>query len=144
MEVLYAQIFPLSEGIASIIRAMEEVDINPHLGIIIAYIAHQVLTKNYFTFNNQIHHQVQGTAMGTRMAPNYAIIFMGYLEITMLHTYPTKPQLWKRFKDDIFIIWKHGETELKLFLDFPDNFHHSIKFTMEYNLKQIPFLDWMV
>ena len=32
--------------------------------------------------------QKQGTAMGTRMAPNYAIIFMHYLETHFLTSYP--------------------------------------------------------
>ena len=129
---------------ASIIKDIEVVDINPHLRIFITNIAHQELAKNYFTFNNQIYHKIQCIALGTRMVPNYAIIFMGYLETTMLHTYPKKPYLWKRFTDDIFFIWKHGETELKLFLDFLNNFHPTIKFTMKYNLKEIPFLDCIV
>ena len=35
-----------------------------------------VLKHNYIEFKGQLFLQQQGTAMGTRMAPNYAIIFM--------------------------------------------------------------------
>ena len=43
-----------------------------------------VLTMNLFIFNGYYYHQLWGTAMGTRVAPTYACIFMGFLEIAML------------------------------------------------------------
>ena len=39
-----------------------------------------VLKQNYFQFADKMYHQVQGTAMGTKMAPSYANIFMAELE----------------------------------------------------------------
>ena len=69
-----------------------------------------ILKKNYFEFNNEYYLQISGTAMGTRCAPNYAIIFMAELEEQFLTTVILKTRIWKRFIDDIFIIWKHGET----------------------------------
>ena len=39
-----------------------------------------VLKKNVFEFNNDYYLQIQGTAMGTKMAPAYANLFMGKLE----------------------------------------------------------------
>ena len=39
-----------------------------------------VLKNNVFEFNNQYYLQIQGTAMGTKMAPAYANLFMGKLE----------------------------------------------------------------
>ena len=39
-----------------------------------------VLTMNNFIFNGQHFHQIKGTAMGTRAAPNYANLFMGRFE----------------------------------------------------------------
>jgi len=43
-----------------------------------------VLTKNYFQFNDSMYHQIQGTAMGTKMAPAYANLFMAELEEKLL------------------------------------------------------------
>ena len=39
-----------------------------------------VLTKNSFVFNKFNYLQIHGTAMGTRMAPSYANLFMGKFE----------------------------------------------------------------
>ena len=45
-----------------------------------------VLTKNSFIFNETNYLQVHGTAMGTGMAPSYANLFMGKLELEFLQT----------------------------------------------------------
>ena len=44
----------------------------------------QILTMNNFEFNGEYYLQIQGTAMGTRMASSYANIFMGKLETQLL------------------------------------------------------------
>ena len=61
--------------------------------MLISNLTHQVLTKNYFNFNDQLYGQKQGKAIGTKMAPNYAIISMHYLETNFLSTYPTPPSI---------------------------------------------------
>ena len=76
---LYTNI-PHTEGIADITKMMEDTGLDTLLRMFICNLAHQVLTKNYFIFNKHLYIQKQGTVMGTRMAPNYAIIFMHYLE----------------------------------------------------------------
>ena len=43
-----------------------------------------VLRKNNFTFNGDHYLQINGTAMGTKMAPSYANIFMGKFEKQLL------------------------------------------------------------
>ena len=53
--------------------------------------------------------QVQGTAMGTRMAHSYANIFMKYIEMQLIETSPKKQTIWLRFIDDILMIWSHGK-----------------------------------
>ena len=89
----------------------EETGTDNLLKMLTSNISYQVLTKNYFNFNDQLYEQKQGTAMGTRMAPNYAIIFMHYLETNFLSTFPTLPSIWLRFTDDIFMIWNYGEQQ---------------------------------
>jgi hypothetical protein len=45
-----------------------------------------VLKKNNFTFNGDHYLQINCTAMGTKMAPSYANIFMGKLEKQLLES----------------------------------------------------------
>ena len=82
--------------------------------------------------------------MGTRMAPNYAIIFMHKIETELLQKSPLQPTFFKRFIDDIFLIWPHGEEELQKFLEMINNHHKMIKFTEEHSIKEIAFSDTRV
>ena len=100
-----------------------------------------VLTCNNFQFNKTNYLQLQGTAMGTRMAPSYATIYLSALEDKILDAYPLKPTVWKRFLDDIYFEWNHGEEELKKWLVHLNQFHEKIKFTCEWSYNHINFLD---
>ena len=71
-----------------------------------------VLTNNYFDFNSKHYHQISGTAMGTKLVPSYANLFMTKFEENHVNTYHLLPTLWKRFIDDIFLIWPHGMDSL--------------------------------
>ena len=123
---------------------MEETGTDTLLRMIISNLAYQVLTENFFNFNGQLYEQTQGTAMGTRMAPNYAIIFMHYLETNFLSHYPKQPKLWLIFIDDIIMIWQVGRLELEEFLEALNNHHQKIKFTDTIDQNEIPFLDTIV
>ena len=103
-----------------------------------------VLTCNLFIFDSTFWLQVYGTAMGTRVAPTFACIFMGWLETGMLAAWAgTAVHLWRRFIDDIFFIWKGSEEELKEFMQHCNNYHPTIKFTFNYDLntRSVDFLD---
>ena len=67
-----------------------------------------VLKHNYFEFSGQIFLQ-QGTAMGTKMAPNYVIILLHKIKTELLQKPTLKPTFFKRFIDDILLISPHGE-----------------------------------
>ena len=56
----------------------------------------------------------------------------------------SKPFLWLRYLDDIFCLWTECVDKLKELFNYLDEFHPSIKFTMEYSEKQINFLDVLV
>ena len=100
-----------------------------------------ILTMNNFIFNGLNYLQINGTAMGTCMAPNYANLFMGSLETKFLHSCLVKPTKWLRYIDDIFIIWNDGKEKLLEFISAANKFHPSIKFTYEISDKVISFLD---
>ena len=73
--------------------------------------------------------------MGTKLAPAYANIFMGKLEQTVLSSAPLQPSYYKRYIDDILILWPHSESELTKFISAFNNYHPSIKFTSEVHCK---------
>ena len=49
--------------------------------------------------------------MGTKMAPAYANLFMGKLEENLNELGKPHIMLWKRFIDDIFVIWTGSASE---------------------------------
>ena len=81
--------------------------------------------------------------MGIRMAPSFANIFLYYLEENFLSTPPNdlKPLIWKRYIDDIFMIWPHGTDSLHEFIDYMNDFHPTIKFQFSFSSKEVHFLD---
>ena len=54
----------------------------------ICHLLNMVLTMNNFRFDIEHYLQVSGTAMGTRVAPTYANIFMADFEDKYVYTYP--------------------------------------------------------
>ena len=81
------------------------------------------------------------SAMGTKMAPSYANLFLGYFEANALENAPFQPHTWLRYIDDIFMIWTEGLDNLKIFIDYLNNIHSTIKFTSSHSSTNIPFLD---
>ena len=67
-----------------------------------------VLENNYFNFNGRHFHQIAGTAMGTKLAPSYANLFMSHFEDKYVYRYPLQHFLWKRYIDGIFLIWTYS------------------------------------
>ena len=73
----------------------------------------ELVLRNNFEFAGKHFLQKRGTAIGTRMAPAYANIFMHALESQLLGLAPVKPYLWLRYIDDIFMLWTAGEEQLQ-------------------------------
>jgi hypothetical protein len=84
--------------------------------------------------------------MGTKMAPSFANIFMGALEQSILSSTPNQlvPLLWKRFIDDIFLVWTHGEESFNSFIQHLNSFHSTIKFEVTHSTESVNFLDTTV
>jgi hypothetical protein len=95
---------------------------------------------NIFRFQDDFYLQKQGTAMGTRMAPSYANLFMGLFETNFLSSQPLQPLAWMRFIDDVFFIWQHSIESLETFLNDLNSFS-SLKFTWTFSKEIITFLD---
>ena len=99
-----------------------------------------LLENNNFTFNEQMYHQLTGTAMGGNFAPPYAILTIGYLEESYLYIEVPKffskedsefiKNTYKRFMDDGFITW-NTKLDIQIFLNILNQMHPSIKYTIE-------------
>ena len=100
-----------------------------------------VLKCNCFRFNNDFYLQINGTAMGTRVAPTYAIIFMNRFEETFVYSYPKRPRIWFRFIDDVWGVFKGSKDDFELFATHLNRVHDSIKFTYESSKTKVTFLD---
>ena len=66
--------------------------------------------------------------MGTKCAPSYANIFMGWFEEKFI--FPNLSHFYLRFIDDIFLIWNGTKTEF-------DNFFFLIILALNLNIKYI-------
>ena len=107
-------------------------------------IASLVLKNNIFKFDGRHYIQTQGTAMGTRMAPAYANIFMHPIEKNILANHPNIT-FWRRYIDDIICIMETDDAHtVDDLLAYANQLHRTIKFTMEADTKGIPFLDMIL
>ena len=52
--------------------------------------------------------------------------------------------LWKRYLDDCFILWNPSWGNVNTLHSILQTLHTQISFTMEYNRKEIPFLDILI
>lgn len=99
-----------------------------------------VLTRTIFEFDAHLYKQICGTAMGTKVAPSYAGLFMVALEEKLLDAAPVKLYLWLRYIDDIFLVWLASEQELVEFVQFLNASHPDILLTSTITTLSVDFL----
>ena len=99
-------------------------------------------SKTHFIFNSKFYNQIDGVAMGSPLAPVLANTFMGFHESKWLNEYNlNKPKFYLRYVDDILAAFDNEHDSLN-FLNFLNNRHLNIKFTIEkQNNHSIAFLD---
>ena len=101
--------------------------------LLLMTLLHYVLTFNIFIFNGIHYIQEWGTSIGTKIAPVYANIFVGWLEEKLLREWGGfMPYMWRRYIDDIIFFWRYSEADLIAFLTYLNSSHNSIKFTAEW------------
>ena len=138
---LYTNI-PNKEGTMATLRALRQARpgaTQPSNLSLIEMLA-QVLSYNNFQFDGKNYLQIGGTAMGTRVAPSYANIFMNGFEEKHVYTHHLEPLAWYSYIDDIFCLWQHGE-EVEKFTTHLNSVHETIKFTIEKWRTSVSFLD---
>ena len=103
-----------------------------------------VLILNNFVFNGVNYLQKMGVAMGTRSAPNFSNVFMGYFEKRFVYKckwFKRFIKSWWRYIDDIFMLWKGPKNHLEDFLSYLNEVHPSIKFEWKISKKEVSYLD---
>lgn len=115
-----------------------------------------VLNNNYFKFGDNTYHQIQGTAMGTNLAPSYANLFVAIKERHLLikyglfskrdvddwYKFRARILYYKRYIDDCFMVI-NAENEEQL-LDIMNDFNKispSLQYKFERSLTKATFLD---
>jgi hypothetical protein len=140
------------EGIQSIREAVDKHGSRDNIpSHIICRFLEFILKYNVFKFMDQLYIQTKGTAMGTPVAPQYANIFLDNIEKRFLNefyeSHGTKPLVWWRYLDDIFMIWTEGEDQLSKFIEALQNFTKtknmstSLQFEVNMSREEVTFLD---
>lgn len=100
---------------------------------IIEAIAH-ILKHNYFWFKDKYYVQTWGTAMGTRFAPSYTNLFMGHWEEqNILPQLGENRILWRRYIDDIVLVWQGSKIELLKFIGELNKNDRNLEFISTYS-----------
>ena len=76
--------------------------------------------------------QTDVTAQGPHMSCSYADSTLVTF-VNRVLACNCSPTIWKRFRDDFFVVWAHGSAVLNLFLDYLNKIGDTgkIKFTMQ-------------
>jgi hypothetical protein len=143
---LYTNI-PHKDGMQCMEEALEKrKDKTVRTSLLISLLDH-VLKENIFEFNGGLYLQKLGTAIGTRVAPTYANLFMAMIDEKIKECATERNFNWiffyKRFIDDIFVIWTGSKGRFLEFMEKFNTLHPTIKFTCEfdYEQKSTTFLD---
>ena len=107
-------------------------------------LAHVVLKSKFFEFKDNFYQQLMGTAIGTKCATSYVIVFLAALEEKLFAEAQYKAWVWWRYIDDVFLIWQHGDEKLRDFITFFNGAHDSIKIYCEWSTERVNFLDVQV
>ena len=137
---LYTNI-PHNDGLLAIKHFLPKSNVRVNHRVVLR-LAELVLTLASFQFGDCHYKQTKGVAMGTKMGPSFACLFMGHLEEQIFQLFSGRiPELYERFIDDCFGTASCPLSVLNEFMDFVANFHPAIKFTSEVSSTSLPFLD---
>ena len=103
------------------------------------------LKNSFFTFNEKIYQQIGGVGTGYIFAPPYTCLGMGKFEKDVFSQNSNlleKIKLWKRFIDDILMLFKGTKSECENLVNWLNSLQPGvIKFKYQYSTEVIEFLD---
>ena len=110
---------------------------------VVVRLAELVLTLNAFEFDSSFYKQLCGVAMGTRMGPSFACLYLAYLEERFFETHKgPRPDFFRRYIDDLLFMFSCTPRQAKLFLNSFSELDSDLQFTWSSpDLAEVPFLD---
>ena len=136
---------PLAETIEICANALYDGDLTPppFPRAVFVELMQTATSSVEFSFNNIMHRQIDGVAMGSPLGPSLANIFVGYYK-ALLFKRVNKPLMYYRYVDDTFAVF-NDEDECNEFFSHLNSLHPSLRFTFEKECNRtLPFLDVLV
>ena len=135
-------VIPNSEGLQALKHFFDQRTVKEPSSETLLRLAELVLTLNCFSFAGNYYKQINGVAMGTRMGPSYANLFVGYVEHQFFNQYNgPKPELYSRYIDDCIGAISSSREELDQFITSVNSFYPALKYTWEISETSLAFLD---
>lgn len=88
--------------------------------------------------------QLHGVAMGTKLAPSLATLFLSIIEDRYISNAHIKPSLWRRYIDDVFFVWQDSHETLDTFIAGLNILKPRLKFTANISSFSVNFLDLII
>ena len=122
-------VIPKSEGLLALKYFFDQRTVKEPSSETLLRLAELVLTLNCFLFAGNYYKQINGAAMGTKMGPSYANLFVGYVEHQFFHQYDgPKPDFYGRYIDDCIGAISSSREELNRFITSVNSFHPALKY----------------
>ena len=80
-------VIPNNDGLHALAHFLEKRRVKEPSTATLTRLAELVLTLNAFSFNGDHYRQISGVAMGSKLGPSYACLFVGFVKDQMLHQY---------------------------------------------------------
>ena len=91
-------VIPNNEGLQALKYVFNQRPIKKPSSETLLRLAELVLALNCFSFGDKYYKRINGVAMGTKMGPSYANLFVGFTENKFFSNYHgPKPDLYKRY-----------------------------------------------
>ena len=106
------------------------------------------MKNNFFEFNGRIFKQTKGVGTGLKMAPPYACLGLGKIENLVFDSNEECLELiklWKRYIDDILMLFKGSRQQLEELVDWLNSLMPGvIRFKDKFSNNKIEFLDLII
>ena len=106
-------------------------------------LAKLVLSLSCFSFSNSHYQQINGVAMGTKMRPSYAnlFVYVGLKTNFQPIQRTSTSTIYRRYIDDCVGTTSSTREELEQFINSVNSVHPALKYTWQISETSIAFLD---